>query len=104
VERAIKEAWNWLEVQGFLIPANGSNGNNGWRILSRKAEQFSNGDNINKFVVGKQQFREMLHPKIRNSVWSAFVRGEFDVAVFNAMKAVEVAVRDSGSESLQNQI
>jgi uncharacterized protein (TIGR02391 family) len=39
--------------------------------------------------------REALHPKLANSVWLAFMRGEFDVAVFQAMKAVEVAVRET---------
>ena len=39
--------------------------------------------------------RESLHPRIANKVWSAFMRGEFDVAVFQAMKAVEVATREA---------
>jgi hypothetical protein len=30
-----------------------------------------------------------------DKVWLAFMRGEFDVAVFQAMKAVEVSVRDA---------
>jgi uncharacterized protein (TIGR02391 family) len=34
-------------------------------------------------------------PKLANSVWLAFMRGEFDVAVFQAMKAVEVSVREA---------
>ena len=37
--------------------------------------------------------REALNPKLAEKVWTAFMRGEFDVAVFQAMKAVEVAVR-----------
>jgi hypothetical protein len=32
--------------------------------------------------------KEILHPKIADPVWRAFTRGEFDVAVFQAMKAV----------------
>jgi uncharacterized protein (TIGR02391 family) len=38
---------------------------------------------------------EALHPKLARSIWLAFMRGEFDVAVFQAMKAVEVAVREA---------
>jgi hypothetical protein len=37
--------------------------------------------------------KEILHPKIADPVWRAFMRGEFDVAAFQAMKAVEVSVR-----------
>ena len=39
--------------------------------------------------------REALHSKMADKVWMAFMRGEFDVAAFQAMKAVEVAVRDA---------
>jgi hypothetical protein len=37
--------------------------------------------------------KEILHPKIADPVWRAFMRGEFDVAAFQAMKAVEISVR-----------
>src|SRR3990170_3998254 len=36
VEAALVEAWNWLEVQGLVVPSSGSNGQNGWRVLSRR--------------------------------------------------------------------
>jgi uncharacterized protein (TIGR02391 family) len=39
--------------------------------------------------------KEALHLNIAEKVWMAFMRGEFDVAVFQAMKAVEVSVRDA---------
>jgi hypothetical protein len=37
----------------------------------------------------------VLHPVIAERVWLSFVRSEFDTAVFQAMKAVEVAVREA---------
>jgi hypothetical protein len=37
--------------------------------------------------------RKILHPKIAEPVWCAFMRGEVDVAAFQAMKAVEVSGR-----------
>jgi uncharacterized protein (TIGR02391 family) len=39
--------------------------------------------------------KERLHPSIREDVWSLYHRGKFETAVFEAMKAVEVAVRDA---------
>jgi uncharacterized protein (TIGR02391 family) len=36
--------------------------------------------------------KEILHPAMTDKVWSAFMRNEFDVALFQAFKAVEVAV------------
>ncbi|KAH2820457.1 hypothetical protein KXV85_003257, partial [Aspergillus fumigatus] len=38
---------------------------------------------------------ESLHPNIREDVWQQYHRGKLDTAVFEAMKAVEVAVRDA---------
>ncbi len=38
----------------------------------------------------------MLHPKISTAVWSDFLRGDYDSAVFKAFKEVEVAVRAAG--------
>jgi uncharacterized protein (TIGR02391 family) len=95
IELAVVEAWNWLEVQGLLLPASDSNGTNGWRVLSRRAEAISSEDDIKKFVAGRRLPKESLHPRIRSTVWSALIRGEFDVAAFQAMKAVEVAVREA---------
>jgi uncharacterized protein (TIGR02391 family) len=93
---AITEAWNWLEVQGLLIRAPGSNGNSGFRMLSRRASKMTGPEDIVQFARSRWIPRGALHPKIADTVWSAFVRGEYDVAVFQAMKAVEVAVRTAG--------
>src|ERR1017187_4444549 len=45
------------------------------------------------FKVANLLPKEILHAKIADPVWRAFMRGEFDVAAFQAMKAVEVSVR-----------
>ena len=37
IELAVAEAWAWLLAQGFILPAAGMNGTNGWRRLSRRA-------------------------------------------------------------------
>lgn len=94
---AISEAWNWLEVQGLLVPDLGSNGSAGWRVLSRRAKTFTNAEDVRQFAVARRFPKEALHPAMREKVWSAFIRGEFDVAVFQAIKAVEVAVREAAN-------
>jgi uncharacterized protein (TIGR02391 family) len=96
IEVAIAEAWNWLEVQGLLVPAPGINGANGWRILSRKAQKLSSVDDVQQFAKSRWIPKEILHEKISDKVWAAFIRGEFDVAAFQAMKAVEIYVREAG--------
>jgi uncharacterized protein (TIGR02391 family) len=43
--------------------------------------------------------KDSLHPAIREDVWELFHRGKYDTAVFEAMKAVEVAVRAAAGYS-----
>ncbi|PSO25205.1 TIGR02391 family protein [Bradyrhizobium sp. MOS002] len=100
---AVTEAWNWLEVHGLLVPAPGTNGSHGWRVFSRKAEKLTSSDDVRQFAKSRHLRREILNPRIADKVWSAFIRSEYDVAVFQAMKAVEVAVREAsgfGAEEL----
>jgi hypothetical protein len=97
---AVAEAWSWLEVQGLLVTAEGMNGANGFRVLSRRALKLGDQDDLRSFAKARRLEKASLHPRIAQSVWSAFMRGEFDVAAFQAMKAVEVAVREAGSFTL----
>ena len=95
VALAFSEAWAWLEAQGLIVPAAQENGRNGYRVLSRRAKRFASEAEFANYTVARMLQREMLHRKIADKVWMAFMRGEFDTAVFQAMKAVEVAVRDA---------
>lgn len=95
VTLAMTEAWAWLEAQGLLIPASSMNGRNGWRVLSRRARRMESEAEFASFNVSRLLPKEVLHSKIADPVWGAFVRGEFDSAAFQAMKGVEVAVRNA---------
>lgn len=96
---AITEAWAWLEAQGLLIPAYNQVGGAPWRVLSRRARVFENEGEFASFMVSRKLQREALHPSIAQTVWSAFMRGEYTVAVFQAFLAVEIAVRDAAGYS-----
>jgi uncharacterized protein (TIGR02391 family) len=93
IELAVAEAWAWLLAQGLILPADGMNGHNGWRRLSRRAQAMESEAEFADFQIARLLPRTILHPKLADTVWRAFMRGEFDVAVLQAMKAVEVAVR-----------
>lgn len=92
---ALSEAFAWLEAQGLLIPVPGANGQNGWRFLSRRAPKIATEAEFANLAVARLLPKELLSPRIADAVWGAFMRGEFDIAAFQAMKGVEVAVREA---------
>jgi uncharacterized protein (TIGR02391 family) len=95
VKIAISEAWLYLVAQGMIIPAIDGNGVNGFSILSRRAKAFENEAAFAQQKVARLLPKEILHERFADRVWSSFIRGEYDAAVFQAMKAVEVYVRDA---------
>ena len=97
VSLALREAWAWLEAQGLLIPAEGVNGRNGWRELSRRALGFANEQAFADFRVAKLLPVEALHPDLAGPVWLDFMRGDYAAAVGRAMKRVEVNLREASA-------
>lgn len=95
-ELALAEAWNWLKVQGLLIPEPGINGNNGFMLLSRRARTILADDSFNTYARSLAFPKALLHPSIADEVWLDIVRGDIETAVFKAFRAVEVAVREAG--------
>lgn len=94
VAQALNEAWSWLENQGLLVP-HLLNGHIGQRVLSRRALALVDHDALRRFRLGRLLPKEILHSRLADTAWLPFMRGEFDVAVFQAMKSVEVAVRQA---------
>lgn len=95
VSLATTEAFAWLEAQGLVVPAPDDNGRNGWKVLSRRAQKFQDETEFANYAAVRLLDKGALHPRLRERAWSAFMRGEYDVAVFQAMKGVEVAVREA---------
>lgn len=94
-ELAIAEAFAWLSAQGLIIPQAGINGANGWVRLSRRALKFQDEAEFANYAIARRLPKESLHPSISGPVWMSFMRGDFETAAFQSMKAVEVAVRDA---------
>lgn len=92
-EQALREAWSWLEGQALLIMSPQYGGVHSMRVLSRKAVALCSLEPSSRARSSQRIPKDSLHPSIREDVWSLFHRGKFDTAVFEAMKAVEIAVR-----------
>ena len=92
INLAITEAWAWLTAQGLLVPANGINGQNGCTFLVAVRKRWKM--KLPLRVLRLDDFYQKKYFILNATpVWGAFMRGEFDVAAFQAMKGVEVAVR-----------
>ena len=97
VSRALREAFAWLEGAALLVQPD--NSNHTYRRLSRKAEVLAAATNPLAAHTPRILLRDQLHRAIRELVWGLFHQGKLDTAVFEAMKQVEVSVRDAASYS-----
>jgi uncharacterized protein (TIGR02391 family) len=95
IEQALREAWAWLEGQALLVFDPGWMGPHEIRKLSRRAQRLVAEPDVRRAFTFRRIPKESLHPKIREDVWELFHRGKYDSAVLDAMKAVEVAVREA---------
>lgn len=90
VEQAIREAWSWLVREGLLVDKG-----DGWFVVSRRGQRLKGRTAFANYQQSNVLPRASLHPVIAEKVWSNFVRGDYETAVFQAFKEVEVAVRSA---------
>lgn len=93
ITEALMEAWFWLEREGLLAPRVGPNRDA--FFITRRGKRLKDVTNLEALRKANLFPKDILHPLIAQKVASLFVRGEYDTAVFQAFKEVEVAVRDA---------
>ena len=96
-EIALAESWNWLQVQGLLIPEPGMNGGNGHMLITRRGQHILDNASFKTYAHSVSFPKSLLHPSIAEDVWLDIISGDIETAVFKAFKAVEVAVREAGN-------
>jgi uncharacterized protein (TIGR02391 family) len=89
-ERLI-EAWMWLERELFLAPRPGTQGD--WMFITRRGMDVLDSQDFSAYSKGPLLPDENLDPILVRKVKPAFIRGDYDTAVFQAFKEVEVRVR-----------
>jgi uncharacterized protein (TIGR02391 family) len=94
IQEACHEAWAWLEGEGLLLQDWRYRPPTRLRVLSRKAKRIAQDRDVRAPSRARSLPRQSLHPAIRDDVWGLFHRGQYSLAVFAAMKFVEVRVRD----------
>lgn len=91
--KAIIEAWCWLEKEGMLAPKPNESGSN-WRYVTKKGFKYRKKTDLETYKKGYLLRRESLDKNLFDNVYSLFIRGDYDTAVFRSYKEVEVQVRE----------
>lgn len=100
ISRALMEAWVWLAREGLIAPRPGSDQD--FMFVTRRGKQLRKADDLAAYRRVDMLPRRLLHPVIAQKVWATFLRGDYDTAVFQSFKEVEVSVRAVGGFSAQD--
>jgi uncharacterized protein (TIGR02391 family) len=92
---ALMEAWVWLEREGLLAPKPGNTG--AWVFITRRGKRLATPEALTAYRHGNLLPKEKLHPVIAQKIWATFLRGDYDTAVFQSFKELEVRTRAAAS-------
>ena len=95
----LMEAWQWLEREGFVAPRPTRLSRE--RVvnaqikyfITRRGQTIQTPEDLVAYRKADLLPRRQLHPIIAQKVWTTFLRGDYDTAVFQGFKEVEIAVR-----------
>lgn len=93
---AVTEAWSWLIHNGLLVPSPSQSNTSGYMELTRRGLEVAAAGTFDNYRKAAAFPRSLLHPTISAKAWANFIRGDYDTAVFQAFKEVEVTVRTAG--------
>jgi uncharacterized protein (TIGR02391 family) len=96
VNRALMEAWDWLAHEGFLA-SQGDDSTKSQTFITRRGQRLQSREEFATFRRANLLPKGQLHPVVANRVYPAFLRGEYDTAILQAFREVEVAVRMAGN-------
>ena len=97
IQHAMAEGWNWLIREGLIASSPGDTF--GWHFVTRRGARLKNRDGVAALSSLVLLPRALLHPSVLKCCWSAFMRGEYDTAVLQAFRELEVSIRSAGGFS-----
>lgn len=97
--RALSEAWSWLHTKG-LVAWDPSQSSAQSIFVTRKGREVLHRGLV--YLRATERLDIELHPALEEKARPQYLRGDFETAIFVAMKEVEVRVRtlSSASDSL----
>lgn len=97
VAKAITEAWIWLEREGMIAPKPGTQGE--WVFITRRGWKLRNKTDLITYLKGSFLPEQSLDPVLARKVRPLFIRGDYETAIFQAFKEVEIRVRTNAGLS-----
>ncbi len=94
VDEALMAAWGLLSGQGLL--AKDSAPGEGWFFVTKAGQEIGTREDATAYRNANLLPKNQLHRVIAGKVYPAFLRGEYDTAIFQAFREIEVAVRQAG--------
>jgi hypothetical protein len=96
VQRVIARAWKGLDYASYIEEPDPDNGKNGYRVPSAKGKSARAATDYTGVRMRSNFTRDMFHPALPDAAWNAFTVGDYDTAIFEAFKSLEVAARTKG--------
>jgi len=93
MELALMEAWWWLQRAGMLAPYFATSDDT--YFVTRRGKQVVQASDLTALHKADLLPASTVHPVLIQKVRPAFLRGDYDVAVFQSFKEVEVSVREA---------
>ena len=102
IRQALIEGWVWLENEGLIALSRAGSYDGGRIFITRQGRKLEKSTDLEVYRKANLLPKKLLHPVISQKVYHLFLRGDYDSAVFQAFKEVEVAVRNTGGYSNEN--
>lgn len=93
IARAVTEAWAWLERENLIAVDPDQGGE--WIFITRRGNRLLGSASFADFIHSSMLPKAQLHPLLASTVWAMFLRRDYDTAIFQAFKTVEVEVRSA---------
>jgi uncharacterized protein (TIGR02391 family) len=91
ISGALAEAWAWLMTHGLVVRDPSQHSANAYRLsrLGREALKVGTAR-----LAAAERLGVALHPRLASRIQQQFLLGEFKLAIFAAMREVEIRVRE----------
>lgn len=100
-QKALMEAWSVLEREGLV--ANKPEDNHGWYFITRRGRSLKRKEDFESFRHSSLFPKNSIHDALLSKIYPLFLRGDYETAIFQAFKIVEVCVREA-SNSLNEKL